>query len=153
MKRTRSCTNCKRDILAGISKPGDRVKEREESERRGKEKRKAGRRKGGKEGERKKDTADGAWTLRLRDHRLILSFIMLIPQTGIVPVCDVRFFLRSLARRAHQVVIFAGPQIVNEDINLVRALMSTREFIALNAVSSPRLRLSRRGNNLAYRSK
>lgn len=114
----------------------DRVKEREESERRGKKKRKVGGRKGGKEGERKKDTADGAWTLRLRDHRLILSFIMFIPQTGIVPVCDVRFFLRSLARRAHQVVIFAGPQIVNEDINLVRALMSTREFIALNVVSS-----------------
>jgi len=82
---------------------------------------------------------NAAWTLRLRDHRLTLSFIMFIPQTGIVPVvtyvCDVRFFL-SVLRDVHQVVIFAGPQIVNEDINLVCALTSTREFIALNVVLS-----------------
>lgn len=48
--------------------------------------------------------------------------------------------------RAHEVIIFARPQIVNEDINLVRALASTRGFIALNRRFIPQLRLSR--NNL-----
>lgn len=80
----RSCTNYKWDILAGISKPGPRQREQRKSararaERRGEEK---GRKKGEKS-ERKK--TNGAWTLRLRDHRLTLSFIMFIPQTGIVP--------------------------------------------------------------------
>lgn len=55
----------------------------------------------GKRSECKKDTVNGAWTLRLRDHRLTLSFIMFIPQTGIVPTYDVRFFLSaSLATKS-----------------------------------------------------
>lgn len=80
----------------------DRVKEREESERAERRREKEGRKKGRKGGERKKDTVDAAWTLRLRDHRLTLSFIMFIPQTGIVPVHDVRFFLSACARRARR---------------------------------------------------
>lgn len=125
-------------------------RQRERASERAREKKRRGKKGRKKERERKKekrekgrvqkDAVDEAWTLRLRDHRLTLSFIMFIPQTGIVPACmmyvyDVRVSLSlSLvaSRDTHQVVIFARPQIVNEDINLVRVTMWTTEHIAFN---------------------
>lgn len=111
----------------------DRVKEREESERVERRKERKGERKG-ERSERKKDTVDGAWTLRLRDHRLTFSFIIRSFLKRALYSCMMYVSFSTLARRARRVIIFARPQIVNEDINLVRALTSTREFIALDVV-------------------
>jgi hypothetical protein len=64
-----------RNIKAGAaSKKAKRTGAREDEKKKERRKERA-----------QKGIVDGAWTLRLRDHRLTLSFIMFIPQTGIVP--------------------------------------------------------------------
>lgn len=118
----------------------DRVKEREESERAERRKERKGERKAGKGANAQKGCRGRSVDVTASGPPLD-SFIHHVHSSNGHCARVWCTFLSLRMRDAHEVVIFARPQIVNEDINLVCA--STCKFIALNVSLFLQLRLSR----------